>query len=150
MKFSLALYGESGTDMNYQYTLTPQQTDQVEEFEMHGQRQHFEVEGRLAARLRMAGFRHEEFSPFAEAGRRSSGRDGKSTTGRGLCSSFFNYANGNIGTSFSWSPTTGRDQQPLISLGRPLTYDLSVSADGPVIFSKEFLSKLKCVVPVAR
>ena len=34
MKFSLAIYGESVTEMNYQYSLTPQKSELVDEFEV--------------------------------------------------------------------------------------------------------------------
>ena len=46
--------------------------------------------------------------------------------------------------------TSGRDQQPTRINGQPLVYDFSVGTNGPAVFSKEFLSKLRCVVPVAR
>jgi type VI protein secretion system component VasK len=149
MKFSRALYGESGSDMNYQYTLTPKQTDQVEEFEITVNGSTEKLKG---------GAQHGFVWPGS--GTRNFGLSVKLNGGgaplemgryEGLWGvfHFFNQANKNVGTSFTWSPTTGLDQQPVRSLGRPLTYDLSVSANGPVIFSKEFLSKLKCVVPVA-
>jgi type VI secretion system protein ImpL len=149
MKFSLAIYGESGGDMNYQYTLTPKQTDQVEEFEITVNGDTSKLKG---------GSQHGFVWPGSGARnfRLSLKLNGGASVGMGSYEGpwsvfhFFNYANRNTGTSFSWSPTTGLDLQPVMSLGRPLTYDLSVSANGPVVFSKEFLSKLKCVVPVAR
>lgn len=149
MKFSLALYGQAGTDMNYQYTLTPRQTDQVEEFQVT-------VNGDTS---KLKGGSQHSFS-WPGGGTRNFGLSlrlaGGATIGMGSYDGpwsvfhFFNYANRNTGNVFSWSPTTGLDQQPVKSLGRPLTYDITVSANGPVVFSKDFLSHLKCVTPVSR
>jgi type VI secretion system protein ImpL len=149
MKFSLALYGESGSDMNYQYTLTPKQTDQVEEFEITVNGDTSKLKGGSQHSFVWPGSGTRNFKLSLKlAGGAAVGMG--SYDGPWSVFHFFNYANRNVGASFSWSPTTGLDQQPVMSLGRALTYDLSVSANGPVIFSKEFLSKLKCVVPVAR
>ena len=62
----------------------------------------------------------------------------------------FAHADRTTGNVFSWTQRGGQDQQPQKINGKPLTYDLSVGTTGPNVFSKEFLSKLKCVVPVAR
>jgi type VI protein secretion system component VasK len=63
---------------------------------------------------------------------------------------FFADADKTAGNVFSWNVTSGRDQQPTKINGKALTYDFSVGTNGPAVFSKEFLSKLRCVVPVAR
>jgi type VI protein secretion system component VasK len=63
---------------------------------------------------------------------------------------FFSQADHSSGTVFSWTVTSGRDQQPQKINGKPLVYDFNVATNGPAVFSKEFLSRLKCVVPVSR
>jgi len=150
MKFSLALYGESGGDMNYQYTLTPKQTDQVEEFEITVNGDTSKLKGGSQHSFAWPGSGTRSFKLSLKLPGGGTPLGMANYDGPWGVFHFFNSANRNVGTSFSWSPTTGLDQQPVMSLGRALTYDLSVSASGPVIFSKEFLSKLKCVVPVAR
>jgi type VI protein secretion system component VasK len=62
----------------------------------------------------------------------------------------FAHADQTTGNVFSWTQRSGQDQQPQRINGKPLTYELSVGTSGPAVFSKEFLSKLKCIVPVAR
>jgi hypothetical protein len=62
----------------------------------------------------------------------------------------FAHADHTTSNVFSWTQRSGQDQQPTKINGKPLTYDFSVGTTGPAVFSKEFLSKLKCVVPVAR
>lgn len=149
MKFSRALYGDAGTDMNYQYTLTPKQTDQVEEFQVTVNGETSKLKGGAQHSFTWPGGGTRNFSLSLRLA-------GGATIGMGSYDGpwsvfhFFNYANKNTGNAFSWSPTTGLDQQPVKSLGRPLTYDVTVSANGPVVFSKDFLSHLKCVVPVSR
>ena len=147
-KFSRALYGDAGTDMNYQYTLTPKQSDQVDSFEITVNGETTKLKGNAQHSYTWPGGGTRNFKlslrlaggTFAEQG---------SYDGPWSVFHFFNYADRNTGNVFSWAPTTGRDQQPQKVNGRALIYDLSVSANGPVIFSKEFLSKLNCVVPVA-
>jgi hypothetical protein len=52
---------------------------------------------------------------------------------------------------FSFSVRTGRDGRPMNMGGKPLTYDIQVDTGGsPAVFSKDFLSTLKCVQPFGR
>jgi type VI secretion system protein ImpL len=150
MKFSRAIYGDSGTEMNYQYSLTPQKSDLVDEFDvtinavlskLKGGSQHSYVWPGTGARnfeldLRLAGGGLPQ--------------QAKTYDGPWAVFRFFADADKTTGSVFSWSVTSGRDQQPTKINGKPLTYDFSVGTTGPAVFSKEFLSKLKCVVPVAR
>ncbi|HVO97607.1 MAG TPA: ImcF-related family protein [Bryobacteraceae bacterium] len=149
MKFSHALYGDAGTDMAYKYTLTPQKSDLVEQFEvtvngdtqkMKGGAQHGFVWPGGGTRnfrlsLRLAGGTTTEAQSY----------DGPWSVFR-----FFSQADHTTGSVFSWTVTSGRDQQPQKINGRPLVYDFNVATDGPAVFSKEFLSRLKCVTPVSR
>jgi type VI secretion system protein ImpL len=149
MKFSRAIYGDAGTEMNYQYTLTPQKSDLVEQFEVT-------VNGDVA-KLR-GGISHSYIWPgggtrnFKLNLRLAGGTitEAQSYDGPWSIFRFFSLADKSTGTVFSWSVTSGRDQQPQKINGKPLIYDFNVATNGPAVFSREFLSKLKCVVPVAR
>lgn len=149
MKFSRALYGDAGAEMNYQYTLTPQKSDLVEQFEVTVNGDVAKLKGgashpyvwpgqgtrNFKLNLRLAGGTITEAQSY----------DGPWSVFR-----FFSQADHATGTGFEWSVTSGRDQQPQKINGKPLIYDFNVTTNGPAVFSKEFLSKLKCVVPVAR
>ena len=59
--------------------------------------------------------------------------------------------NAGNGYTFTWSVTSGRSQQPQMVKGRPLIYEFFVdTGGGPAVFSKDFLSTLRCVAPVTR
>jgi type VI secretion system protein ImpL len=149
MKFSRAIYGDEGPEMNYQYSLTPQKSDLVDEFDVT-------INGAMS-KLK-GGTQHSYAWPGS--GARNFSLDLK-LVGGGLPQQMWSYdgpwsvfrffaaANKTTGTVFTWTSVSGQDQQPTRINGRPLTYDFSVGANGPAVFSKEFLSKLKCVVPVA-
>jgi type VI secretion system protein ImpL len=150
MKFSRAIYGDSGADMNYQYSLTPQKSDLIDEFDVT-------INGALS-KLK-GGTQHSYVWPGSgarnfELDLRLAGgglpQQAKIYDGPWAVFRFFADADKTTGNVFSWSVTSGRDQQPTRINGRPLTYDFNVGTNGPAVFSKEFLSKLKCVVPVAR
>jgi type VI secretion system protein ImpL len=149
MKFSRAIYGDSGTEMKYEYTLTPQKSDLVEQFEVTVNGDVQKLKGGIShsyvwpgpgtrnfrLNLRLAGGTITEAQSY----------DGPWSVFR-----FFSQADKTTGTVFSWSVTSGRDQQPQKINGKPLIYDFNVATNGPAVFSKEFLSRLKCVVPVSR
>lgn len=148
MKFSHALYGDAGTEMSYQYTLTPKQTDQVEEFQVTVNGDTAKIKGGVQHSFTWPGGGTRNFGlslRLAEGGTMNNA----TYPGPWAAFHFFHGANRNIGNVFSWSPVNGTDQMPITSLGRPLTYDIVVSANGPVVFSKDFLSSLQCAVPVA-
>jgi len=154
MKFSRAVYGDSGQDPNLHYTLRPQPTDQVDEFGVA-------VNGELA---QLKGGASKQFV-WPGPGTRSFRLDLKVAGGSQLGAQsydgpwsvfrFFADANrttnaGN-GYTFAWVVTSGRSQQPQMVKGRPLTYEFFVdTGGGPAVFSKDFLSTLKCVAPVTR
>jgi type VI protein secretion system component VasK len=156
MKFSHAIYGDEGMEMNYQYSLTPQKSDLVDEFDVT-------VNGAMS-KLK-GGTQHSYTWPGS--GTRSFELDLK-LVGGGLPQGMWSYdgpwavfkgfahadkTNGNV---FSWTQRNGQDQQPTRikvpgkSEPQPLTYDFLVGTDGPAVFSKDFLSKLNCEYPVQR
>jgi type VI protein secretion system component VasK len=154
MKFSKAVYGEAGQDPNLRYTLRPQATDQVDEFIVG-------VNGEAAP---MKGGASRQFT-WPGAGNRSFRLDLKVAGGSQLGAQsfdgpwavfrFFADANRNTnagnGYTFTWLVTSGRSQQPQMVKGRPLSYDFLVdTGGGPAVFSKDFLSTLKCPAVVTR
>ncbi len=150
MKFSRAIYGDEGTEMKYEYSLTPQKSDLVDEFDVT-------VNGAMS-KLK-GGTQHSYIWPGT--GTRNFGLDLK-LAGGGLAQQMWTYdgpwavfrgfaaADKTVGAVFSWTSRTGQDQQPTRINGKPLTYDFLVGTTGPAVFSKEFLSKLKCAVPVSK
>jgi len=154
MKFSRAVYGDSGQEPNLHYTLRPQPTDQVDDFGVA-------VNGELA---QLKGGASKQFV-WPGAGTRNFRLDLKVAGGSQLGAQsydgpwavfrFFADANrttnaGN-GYTFTWAVTSGRSQQPQMVKGRPLIYEFFVdTGGGPAVFSKDFLSTLKCVAPVTR
>ena len=153
MKFSLALYGATGSEANLRYTLRPAASDQVEEFDIA-------VNGDLAP---LKGGASRQFG-WPGNGTRSFRLDLKLSGGGNLSTTydgpwglfrFFAGANRNVvagnGFNFSWAVTSGPRQQPVNAKGRPLTYDFYVeTGGGPAVFSKEFLAGLRCPSPVTR
>lgn len=154
MKFSRAVYGDAGQEPNLRYTLRPQATDQVDEFIVG-------VNGEVA---QMKGGASRPFT-WPGAGNRSFRLDLKVAGGSQLGAQmfdgpwavfrFFADANRNTnagnGYTFTWLVTSGRSQQPQMVKGRPLSYDFLVdTGGGPAVFSKDFLSTLKCPAVVTR
>jgi type VI secretion system protein ImpL len=150
MKFSLAIYGESGSEMNYQYSLTPQKSDLVDEFEVTINGVPSKLKGGTQHSFVWPGPGSRNFELDLKLVGGGLPQQAKTYDGNWAVFRFFADADKTTGNVFSWSVTSGRDQQPTKINGKPLTYDFSVGTTGPAVFSKEFLSKLKCVVPVAR
>jgi type VI secretion system protein ImpL len=150
MKFSLAIYGESGAEMNYQYSLTPQKSDLVDEFDVTINGAQSKLKGGTQHSFVWPGPGSRNFELDLKLVGGGLPQQAKTYDGNWAVFRFFADADKTTGNVFSWSVTSGRDQQPTKINGKPLTYDFSVGTTGPAVFSKEFLSKLKCVVPVAR
>jgi type VI protein secretion system component VasK len=150
MKFSLAIYGESGAEMNYQYSLTPQKSDLVDEFDVTINAAQSKLKGGTQHSFVWPGPGSRNFELDLKLVGGGLPQQAKTYDGNWAVFRFFADADKTTGNVFSWSVTSGRDQQPTKINGKPLTYDFSVGTTGPAVFSKEFLSKLKCVVPVAR
>jgi type VI secretion system protein ImpL len=150
MKFSMALYGESGSEMNYQYSLTPQKSDLVDEFDVTINSALSKLKGGTQHSFAWPGPGSRNFELDLKLVGGGLPQQAKTYDGNWAVFRFFADADKTTGNVFSWSVTSGRDQQPTKINGKPLTYDFSVGTTGPAVFSKEFLSKLKCVVPVAR
>jgi len=151
MKFSRAIYGDAGSEMKYEYSLTPQKSDLVDEFDVT-------INGEMS-KLK-GGTQHSYVWPGTGASRnfelalRLTGgglpQQKKTYDGPWSVFRFFADANKTTGNVFSWTDVSGRDQQPTRINGKPLIYDFSVGTNGPAVFSREFLNRLHCVAPVSR
>jgi type VI protein secretion system component VasK len=154
MKFSKSVYGDAGTEPNLRYTLRPQPTDQVDQFEvavngetanLKGGEQHAYVWPGPGTRnfrlsLKLAGGTGVEAAAW----------DSPWAVFRFFADADRNNPSGS-GYIFTWAVRQGRAGQPMRISGRPLTYDFYVdTGGGPAVFSKDFLSTLKCVLPVSR
>jgi type VI protein secretion system component VasK len=148
-KLSYALYGDTKTDPEYHYTLTPVKSLQVDSFELAvngdvsklaggdpksfvwpgGGKPSFKLSLTLAGGTATRVQNHDGlwslFRFFADA---------DSTTARGA------------GYDFVWTVTSGVGSNPLQVGGKDLKYDFTVDAN---IFSKEFLAGMRCVPTVA-
>ncbi len=154
MKFSRAVYGESGQEPNLRYTLRAQATDQVDEFAVGVNGDVAQLKGGASRQFVWPGTGTRNFRlDLKVAGGSQLGA--QSFDGPWAVFRFFADANRNTnsgnGYTFSWVVTSGRSQQPQMVKGRPLTYEFLVdTGGGPAVFSKDFLSTLKCVAPVTR
>jgi type VI secretion system protein ImpL len=153
MRFSRALYGDSGNQPNYAFSLRPQMSDQVEQFDVTvngalahlrgGQSNNYVWPGTAPSRnfllsVRLAGGSNLQVQNW----------DGLWSVFRFFADADRNAPSGNAST-FTWLVRSGRAAQPTMVGGRPLTYEFLVDTGGaPSVFSKEFLSTLKCVVPL--
>lgn len=154
MKFSRALYGEAGMDPNLQYTLKPQASDQVEEFDITINNQAAALKGGAQHMFSWPGPGPRNFRLSLKIAGGSQTDVGNWET---LWSVFRFFADADTskaapgGYNFDWVVRLGRAGTPMQVKGRPLTYEFFVdTGGGPAVFSKDFLSTLKCTVPVAR
>ena len=144
MKFSRALYGESGQEPNLKYSLRPQASDQVTDFVVNVNGESAALKGGTARQFTWPG---TGTPSFKLALRTADGGNLEVQTWTGNWAVFRFFADANrspaagSGGVFSWGLTSGRSQQPVIIRGRPLTYDFAVDMG---VFSKEFLSTLRC------
>ncbi|MGA3187201.1 MAG: ImcF-related family protein [Bryobacteraceae bacterium] len=150
MKFSRAIYGDEGTEMNYQYSLAPQKSDLVDEFDVTVNGAMSKLKGGTQHSFVWPGSGARNFALDLKLVGGGLPQQAKTYDGNWAVFRFFADADKTTGNVFSWSVTSGRDQQPTRINGKPLIYDFSVGTNGPAVFSKEFLSRLKCAVPVSR
>ncbi len=154
MKFSRAIYGENGQEPSLHYTLRPQASDQVNEFGVNANGESAQLKGGGSKQFTWPG---AGTPAFRLALKTADGGNLDVQSWSGTWAVFRFFADANRSTSagsssvFTWTLTSGRSQQPVIIKGRPLTYDFTVDAGGgPAVFSKDFLTTLRCVGPVTR
>jgi type VI protein secretion system component VasK len=154
MKFSTALYGEAGTEPNLRYTLKPQASDQIEEFTVTVNGQPATMKGGAQQPFVWPG---QGTRSFRLSLKLAGGTSIDVEPGEGLWSVFRFFADADssrqtpAGYNFGFVVRQGRAAKPMEVKGRALTYDFIVdTGGGPAVFSKDFLTTLKCVTPVAR
>lgn len=152
-KFSRALYGETGTEPNFKYSLRPQKSDQVEMFEItiNGDPSH--LAGGAAKAYTWPGGATRNFkldlklmggTPFGVQN-----RDGLWAVFRFFADAD-NTTNAGAGYNFLWNFRQGQGGSAPVVNGRPLAYEFNLDTGGaPAVFSKGFLAGLKCVSTVA-
>jgi type VI protein secretion system component VasK len=151
--FSRAIYGEGAADPSFRYTLRPIQSDQVDEFDLsvNGDSAHLNGGGQRTFAWPGAG------TPSFRLDLKLSGGTPLGVQSRdGLWSVFRFFADADTtsrsgaGYDFRWNFRQGQGSTPPIVKGRPLSYEFFVDTNGaPAVFSKDFLSGLKCVPTVA-
>ncbi|HEY3836685.1 MAG TPA: ImcF-related family protein [Bryobacteraceae bacterium] len=149
-KLSFALYGDSGTDPNYHYTLTPQKSDQVDAFDVTVNGDTAKLSGGTGKAYIWPGSANPNFKlDLNLAGGTALGAQDR--TGIWSLFHFFADADRTVanGSSydFIWIYRAGAGGVAPKVAGRPLQYAFTVDAN---IFSKEFLAGMKCVPAVAK
>jgi hypothetical protein len=136
--------------MKYEYSLTPQKSDLVDEFDVTVNGAMSKLKGGTQHSYTWPGSGARNFTLDLKLVGGGLPQQAKTYDGNWAVFKFFADADKTTGSVFSWSVTSGRDQQPQRINGKPLVYDFSVGTNGPAVFSREFLTKLKCAVPVSR
>ncbi|MGH9667691.1 MAG: ImcF-related family protein, partial [Bryobacteraceae bacterium] len=151
--FSHALYGDSGTDPNYKYSLKPQRSDLVESFDIRVNDQEAKLAGGQQHPYVWPGPGNRDFRLTVKV---TGGSSLDVQTYDGLWAVFRFFADADrssstgSGSTFSWVVRSGRANSTTMINGKPLAYQFDVDTGGaPAVFSKDFLAGLKCVSTVA-
>jgi type VI protein secretion system component VasK len=153
MQFSRAIYGEAGNEPNYRYTLRPQASERVELFTVTVNGEAAQLKGGQQKAYVWPGTGNRSFKLSLKQPGSASALDVQDWQGLWAVFRFFADADRSTqGTtaSFEWVLRQGRAGQVVMINGKPFTYDFQVETTGPSVFSKEFLSTLKCVGPLAK
>jgi type VI protein secretion system component VasK len=152
--FSRALYGDSGTDPNFRYTLRPIKSDLIDEFDLtvNGDTAHLNGGGQRTYAWPGAGTPGFHLDLKLTGGGNPLG--GEPYTGLWAVFRFFADADtttrSGVGYEFRWNPRQGKRGTAVTVNGKPLTYEFFVDTNGaPAVFSKDFLAGLKCAPTVA-
>ncbi|HLJ47519.1 MAG TPA: ImcF-related family protein [Bryobacteraceae bacterium] len=154
VRFSKAVYGDAGSDPNYHYTLSPVKSDQVDSFGITVNGQTTLLKGGASKAYVWPGPPAQSFSLQLKV---TGGTTFDVETWQGLWSVFHFFADADrttqtgAGYTFVWIPRQGQRNTTLNIAGRALEYQFYVDTAGaPAVFSKDFLSSLKCVSTVAK
>ncbi|MBX9600204.1 MAG: hypothetical protein K2X35_04330 [Bryobacteraceae bacterium] len=149
MRFSRALYNEQGQGPNFRYAMSPRAAENLETFEVRVNGEAASLKGGQSKAYVWPGPGSPSFKlilkPVGGGSLEPQTFDGPWSVFR-----FFAEADRSLGpNTFEWISRSGR--QVTMVAGKPLIYVFTIDAGGaPVVFSKEFLSTLKCVPNVAR
>lgn len=154
VRFSRALYGENGTDPSFKFTLRAQKSDLVQAFDVTLNSDRAELTGGAQKAYVWPGTTPYAFRLTVKVAGGSQ-IEVQSWSGPWAVFRFFADADrsGQSGGlyTFLWVARSGRSGSQMMIGGKPLTYEFGVDAGGaPAVFSKDFLSTLKCVSTVAR
>ncbi|MCX6622821.1 MAG: hypothetical protein NTY38_17500, partial [Acidobacteria bacterium] len=153
-RFSDAIY-HGGQAPRLEYTLQPQQSDQVERMQLNvdGQSGSFQGSG-AGKKFTWPGAGTQELRLSVKL---QGGTDLEVQNRQGLWSLFRFFADadqfapGGAGYSLAWIVRQGREGRPVMVGGKPLTYRFLLDTGGaPPVFSKDYLSNLHCVPTVAK
>ena len=151
--FSRALYGNSGRDPNFHFTLRPTESDLIAEFDLvnGGEAAHLPGDGSGGISLVWPGPGDPGFQVKLKLVGGGLPQGGEPFAGLWAIFRFFADADtatsSDKGNKFLWNVREGR-RLHLVD-GKPLKYEFFVDAGGaPAVFSKDFLAGLKCSVPV--
>jgi type VI secretion system protein ImpL len=151
MKFSRALYGDAGVDPNLTYKMKPLPTDQISEFTIT-------INGQAPVKLK-GGEDHSFVFPgpgtpgFKMGTKQADGGTPEIEEPASKWAVFrFFFGADTVepapgGYTLTWRVVQGTNRIPQLVKGKPLVYQFFVDT---VVFSKDFLSRLKCNVPVTR
>jgi type VI secretion system protein ImpL len=152
--FSKALYGDSGTEPNFRYTLRPVKSDLIDEFDLtvNGEVAHLSGGGQRTYGWPGAGTPGFHLDLKLTGGGNPLG--GEPYTGLWAVFRFFADADtttrSGVGYQFRWNPRQGKRGSAVTVNGKPLSYEFFVDTNGaPAVFSKDFLAGLKCSPTVA-
>jgi type VI secretion system protein ImpL len=152
--FSRALYGDSGTDPNFRYTLRPIKNDLIDEFDLtvNGDTAHLNGGGQRTYAWPGSGTPGFHLDLKLTGGGNPLG--GEPYTGVWAVFRFFADADttsrSGVGYEFRWIPRQGKRGAAVTINGKPLSYEFFVDTNGaPAVFSKDFLAGLKCAPTVA-
>jgi type VI secretion system protein ImpL len=152
--FSKALYGDSGTDPNFRYTMRPIKNDLIDEFDLtvNGDVAHLNGGGQRTYAWPGPGTPGFHLDLKLTGGGTPIG--GEPYTGYWAVFRFFADADATsrsgVGYNFRWVPRQGKRGSPIVVKDKPLSYEFFVDTNGaPAVFSKDFLSALRCAATVA-
>jgi type VI secretion system protein ImpL len=146
MQFSRALYGDAGTEPNYRYTLRPEQNARLEAFNVTINGESVLLRPPSGRQFVWPGTGMRSFKLGL---RLTGGGELPGPEFEGLWAVFRFFADANrtarsgTGNIFEWDLTQGKSQQTA------LNYRFFVDTN-PAVFSKDFLSTLRCIGPLAR
>lgn len=152
--FSEALY-HGGQTPRLEYILQPQASDQVEQMQMNVDGQNASFSGPAGGKKFIwpgSGAQELRLSVKLQGG-----TDLEVQNRQGLWSLFRFFADADqfspSGHAYglAWIVRQGREGRPVMVAGKPLTYRFLLDTAGaPPVFSKDYLSNLRCVATVAR
>jgi type VI secretion system protein ImpL len=152
--FSKALYGDSGTDPNFRYTLRPIKNDLIDEYDLtvNGDVAHLNGGGQRTYAWPGAGTPGFHLDLKLTGGGNPIG--GEPYTNLWAVFRFFADADATsrsgVGYEFRWVPRQGKRGSPIVIKDKPLSYEFFVDTNGaPAVFSKDFLAGLRCAPTVA-